>query len=69
MPGAVETPLWTSAGIPTDQLKGMIDSLADKNLTKTIGNGADIAPAYLYLMTSAYVTGESIIIDGGACMA
>ncbi|PRH85538.1 short chain dehydrogenase [Labrys okinawensis] len=62
-PGWVDTPMWDEivGAAKSDFFAGMAGRLP----AGRIAAPADIAPAYLYLMSSAFTTGETIHIDGG----
>ncbi|MGJ4858983.1 SDR family oxidoreductase [Labrys sp. La1] len=62
-PGWVDTPMWDEivGEAKSDFFAGMAGRLPVGRIAKP----ADIAPAYLYLMESAFTTGETIHIDGG----
>ncbi|WP_432729982.1 SDR family oxidoreductase [Variovorax sp. W6] len=62
-PGWVDTPMWDSA--VGDAKAGFFEGMAARLPARRIAMPADIAPAYIYLMTSEFTTGETIRIDGG----
>ncbi|OCC02087.1 hypothetical protein BA190_25455 [Labrys sp. WJW] len=62
-PGWVDTPMWDE--IVGEAKTGFFTDMADRLPVGRIATPADIAPAYLYLMASAFTTGETIHIDGG----
>jgi NAD(P)-dependent dehydrogenase (short-subunit alcohol dehydrogenase family) len=66
-PGAISTPLWEQ--IPPPQRAALFTALADKTLTKSIGEPEQIALAHLYLMENRFVTGTVLTVDGGAVLA
>jgi len=66
-PGAVRTPLWDS--VPEPQRAALFAALADRTLTKSIGEADQIAAAHLYLMENRFVTGTVLTVDGGAVIA
>lgn len=62
-PGWVDTPMW-------DELVGpakvdVLAQMAARLPSRRIATADDVARAYLYLMDSAFTTGETIHIDGG----
>jgi NAD(P)-dependent dehydrogenase (short-subunit alcohol dehydrogenase family) len=61
--GAVRTPLWDA--IPEPQRATVLDSFAQRALTKTVGEPQQIAAAHLYLMENQFVTGTVLTVDGG----
>lgn len=66
-PGAIRTPLWDP--VPEPQRAALFASLADRTLTKSIGEADQIAAAHLYLMENGFVTGTVLTVDGGATIA
>lgn len=63
-PGAIRTPLWDL--VPEPQRSALFAALAEKTLTKSIGEADQIAAAHLYLMENRFVTGTVLTVDGGA---
>ena len=68
VPGAIETELWDSFGVGgrRQQIKDLYKS---KSLLDTVGQPEDMAEAYLYIMRDAFVTGTTILSDGGYVLA
>ncbi|GHJ38013.1 SDR family oxidoreductase [Streptomyces sp. TS71-3] len=66
-PGAIRTPLW--APVPEPQRAALFAALADRTLTKLMGEADQIAAAHLYLMENRFVTGTVLTVDGGALLA
>jgi NAD(P)-dependent dehydrogenase (short-subunit alcohol dehydrogenase family) len=66
-PGAIRTPLWDP--VPEPQRAALFAALADRTLTKSIGEADQIAAAHLYLMGNRFVTGTVLTVDGGAILA
>ena len=62
-PGWVETEMWDE--IVGAAKTGYFDQMGARIPAGRIATPADIAPAYLYLMQSEFMTGETIHIDGG----
>jgi NAD(P)-dependent dehydrogenase (short-subunit alcohol dehydrogenase family) len=62
-PGVIRSPMWDP--IPQPQREALLTSLAEKTLTKTIGETDDIAATHLYLMENRFVTGTVLTVDGG----
>lgn len=62
-PGWVDTPMWDA--LVGDAKSGFFAEMAARLPSGKIATPADIAPAYLFLMESDFVTGETIRIDGG----
>ncbi|GGM96926.1 SDR family oxidoreductase [Streptomyces fuscichromogenes] len=65
--GAIRTPLWDP--VPEPQRAALFAALADRTLTKSIGEADQIAAAHLYLMENRFVTGTVLSVDGGAVLA
>lgn len=65
--GAIRTPLWDP--VPEPQRTALFAALADRTLTKSIGEAEQIAAAHLYLMENPFVTGTVLTVDGGALLA
>ena len=62
-PGWVDTEMWDE--IVGEAKAGYFDQMAARLPAGRIARPTDIAPAYLYLMRNAFMTGETIHIDGG----
>ncbi|RWB52886.1 SDR family oxidoreductase [Mesorhizobium sp.] len=62
-PGWVDTEMWDE--IVGEAKTGYFDQMAARLPAGRVATPADIAPAYLYLMQNAFMTGEIIHIDGG----
>ena len=65
-PGAIRTPLWDS--VPPERRAALFAALAERTLTKTVGEADQIAAAHLYLMDNQFVTGTVLTVDGGALL-
>jgi NAD(P)-dependent dehydrogenase (short-subunit alcohol dehydrogenase family) len=66
-PGVIRTPMWD--GIPEPQREALFTTLAERTLTKAIGEPGEIAAAHLYLMENRFVTGTVLTVDGGSVLA
>ncbi|MBM9503304.1 SDR family oxidoreductase [Actinacidiphila acididurans] len=66
-PGAIRTPLWDP--VPEPRRAELFATLADRTLTKSIGEADQIAAAHLYLMENRFVTGTVLTVDGGSILA
>jgi NAD(P)-dependent dehydrogenase (short-subunit alcohol dehydrogenase family) len=64
--GAIRTPMWDR--IPEPQREAMFTALAERTLTKTIGEADQIAATHLYLMENSFVTGTVLTVDGGSIL-
>lgn len=62
-PGWVDTEMWDE--IVGEAKTGYFEQMGTRIPAGRIATPADIAPAYLYLMQNAFMTGETIHIDGG----
>ena len=62
-PGVIRTPMWDQ--IPEPQREARFTSLAQRTLTKSVGEPDQIAAAHLYLMENRFVTGTVLTVDGG----
>lgn len=65
-PGFVRTPLWSN--IPEADREAMYQDVASTLLVGHVGDADEIAQAYLYLMNNTYVTGQTVVIDGGGVL-
>ena len=63
LPGAILTPLWDNLKVPEKDRRAFAKMVPAKKL----GTGEDIAYAVLYLASdeASYVTGTSLVVDGG----
>lgn len=64
--GAIRTPLWDA--VPQERRTAVFAALAERTLTKTVGEPDQIAAAHLYLMSNDFVTGTVLTVDGGAIL-
>jgi len=62
-PGVIRTPMWNQ--IPEPQRETLFATLAERTLTKTIGEADQIAMTHLFLMENRFVTGTVLTVDGG----
>ena len=62
-PGWVDTQMWED--IVGEAKSGFFQDMAGRLPAGRIATPADIAHAYIYLMESAFTTGETVHIDGG----
>jgi len=65
-PGFVRTPLWNP--IPEARREALFREAGSKLLTKRIGEAAEIAEAYCYLMENTFTTGQTLVVDGGGVL-
>ncbi|MEO6600966.1 MAG: SDR family oxidoreductase, partial [Polyangiaceae bacterium] len=66
VPGFVDTGLWSN--IPEAGRTQMFADAAAKLPVGRIGKPADIAEHYLSFMRGGYVTGQSLVVDGGGVL-
>ena len=66
-PGLIETPIWD--GLPSEKRKVLFESTASHLPVGRIGQPNDIANAVLFVMTTSFVTGSTVRVDGGAVIA
>jgi NAD(P)-dependent dehydrogenase (short-subunit alcohol dehydrogenase family) len=62
----IRTPRWDR--IPAPQREALFTTLAERTLTKTIGEPDQIGATHLYLMENGFVTGTVLTVDGGAIL-
>ena len=67
-PGPIETPIFGKTEIPEDVADEIAKDIIAQNPMKRFGRPEEIAKAVLFLASddSSYMTGEEIVIDGGA---
>jgi NAD(P)-dependent dehydrogenase (short-subunit alcohol dehydrogenase family) len=65
-PGVVKTPLWASTA-EADR-EALYRQTAERLPVGHVGEAAEIAEAYLYLMRQSYATGQVLVVDGGAIL-
>jgi NAD(P)-dependent dehydrogenase (short-subunit alcohol dehydrogenase family) len=66
VPGFVDTGLWSN--IPEAARKQMFAEVAAKLPVGRIGKPEDLAEHYLSFMRGRYVTGQSLVVDGGGLL-
>jgi NAD(P)-dependent dehydrogenase (short-subunit alcohol dehydrogenase family) len=65
-PRVVKTPLW--AGTAEADREALYRQTAERLPVGHVGEAAEIAEAYLYLMRQSYATGQVLVVDGGAVL-
>ncbi|KPC53843.1 SDR family oxidoreductase [Amantichitinum ursilacus] len=65
-PGFTRTALWSN--IPPEQREALYREVGARLLVGEIGAAADVAQAYVYLMTNPFATGQTLVIDGGGVL-
>jgi NAD(P)-dependent dehydrogenase (short-subunit alcohol dehydrogenase family) len=68
VPGLVDTELWDKNN-PKGFREAVIEKASKILLVEKVGTPQDIAEAYIYLLRADYVTGTSIVIDGGGLLS
>lgn len=66
VPGIVKTNLWNS--LPDTDREALYVTYADMLLVKHIGEAAEVAQTYIYLMKQTYSTGQTVVVDGGGVL-
>nr|WP_057924293.1 SDR family oxidoreductase [Burkholderia ambifaria] len=66
-PGLVATPLWNK--LAPDARDAMYAGAAQRLPARRVGQPEDIANAIVYLATTPYATGSTVLIDGGGAIA
>jgi NAD(P)-dependent dehydrogenase (short-subunit alcohol dehydrogenase family) len=65
-PGVVKTPLWLA--MPEADREALYRQMEQSLLVGHVGEPAEIAEAYLYLMRQTYGTGQVVVVDGGGML-
>ncbi|MBV9796233.1 MAG: SDR family oxidoreductase [Actinobacteria bacterium] len=65
-PGAIHTPMWDA--LPEARRSAVLGALAERTITKKVGQPDEIAAAHLFLMDNRFVTGTVLTVDGGAIL-
>ncbi len=65
-PAGVRTGVWDS--IPEDTRAATFERMTARQPIARIGEPAEVAEAYLYLMRGTYTTGQVLLVDGGGPM-
>jgi NAD(P)-dependent dehydrogenase (short-subunit alcohol dehydrogenase family) len=65
-PGVVKSPLWAAMTEP--DRAALYRQTAEKLPVGHVGETAEIAEAYLYLIRQTYGTGQVVVVDGGAAL-
>ncbi|VWB67648.1 SDR family oxidoreductase [Burkholderia lata] len=66
-PGLIATPLWDK--LAPDTRDAMYASAAQRLPVRGVGQPEDVANAILYLATTRYATGSTVLVDGGGAIA
>ncbi|KVL54675.1 SDR family oxidoreductase [Burkholderia territorii] len=65
-PGLIATPLWDK--LAPDARDAMYAGAAQRLPARRVGQPEDVANAILYLATTPYATGSTVLIDGGGAI-
>ena len=65
-PGVVKTPLWR--GMPDEARESLYASEARRLPVGHVADAQEVAEGYLYLMRQTFVTGQTLVIDGGGLL-
>lgn len=70
-PGPIETPIHAKLGLAPDALGAFLDDMSQRIPMKRIGTDDEVAGVALFLASkdSAYMTGEEVLVDGGAAVS
>ncbi|RKP49361.1 SDR family oxidoreductase [Trinickia fusca] len=66
-PGLIATPLWDK--LSDEARQGLYDGAAARLPARRVGQAEDIANAVVYLATTPYATGSTVLVDGGGAIA
>jgi NAD(P)-dependent dehydrogenase (short-subunit alcohol dehydrogenase family) len=66
-PGLIATPLWSK--LSDDARQSMFDGAAARLPAQVMGQAEDIANAIVYLASTPYASGSTVLVDGGASIA
>jgi NAD(P)-dependent dehydrogenase (short-subunit alcohol dehydrogenase family) len=66
VPGFVDTDLWSPMG--TEAKAEMFRAAAAALPVQHVGTAEEIAGAYVAMMTNTYLTGQRLVVDGGAVL-
>ena len=65
-PGMVKTALWS--GMSEVDRQAMYANIGNALLVKRVGEAEEIAKTYAYLLEQEFVTGQTLIVDGGTSL-
>lgn len=66
-PGLIATPLWSK--LEDEAREAMYEGAAARLPAGRVGQPEDVANAALYLATTRYATGSTVLVDGGGAIA
>jgi NAD(P)-dependent dehydrogenase (short-subunit alcohol dehydrogenase family) len=65
-PGVVKTPLWRE--MPEEARASLYASEARRLPVGHVADAQEVAEGYLYLMRQTFVTGQTLVVDGGGLL-
>ncbi|WP_109482727.1 SDR family oxidoreductase [Paraburkholderia sp. C35] len=65
-PGLIATPLWSR--LSNDARQSMFDGAAARLPVQRVGQPQDVANAIVYLASTPYASGSTVLVDGGASL-
>ena len=65
-PGVVRTNLWQTMN--ASERERLFESVGNSLPVGRVGEAADIAQAYLFLMQEGFATGQTVVVDGGTVL-
>lgn len=65
--GMIATPLWS--GMSEEARTARFESIAARLPAQRMGQPEDVANAIVYLVTTPYATGSTVLVDGGGAIA
>ncbi|CAN7754573.1 SDR family oxidoreductase [Caballeronia sp. LjRoot31] len=66
-PGLIATPLWSR--LDEQARQSMFEGAAARLPAKRVGQPEDVANAIVYLASTPYATGSTVLVDGGGAIA
>jgi NAD(P)-dependent dehydrogenase (short-subunit alcohol dehydrogenase family) len=66
-PGLIATPLWSK--LDEEARERMYQDAADRLPVRRVGQAEDVTRAILYLASTGYATGSTVLLDGGGAIA
>jgi NAD(P)-dependent dehydrogenase (short-subunit alcohol dehydrogenase family) len=66
-PGLIATPLWSK--LSEEARQSMYEGAAARLPARRVGQPEDVANAIVYLATTPYATGSTVLVDGGGAIA
>lgn len=66
-PGPIETPIWSKVGAPHENVRAILDAVAEQNPFGRLGTAREVAETVAFLASdgAAYLTGQNIVVAGG----